>query len=101
MEIRFAKNPGVVTRQVVGETILIPLTKKMGEQACLYTLDETAAFLWERLDGQASGRDLALALKTAYEIDLERAEADVCLFLEELRSVNAIELASGSRAGNE
>ena len=90
LDIKFEKNPSVVTRKVAGETILVPISRSIGNEPCLYTLDDTAAFLWERLDGHRHGRDLARELTLSYEVSPEQAETDVQAFLEQLKSVELI-----------
>ena len=91
MDIRFERRSTMVTRRVAGEVILVPLTPRMGEEAALYTLDEIAAFLWDRLDGTCTGRDLVGALGSAYVVDQARAEQDVRVFLEQLKALDAIQ----------
>src|SRR3990167_5646079 len=90
LDIKFEKNPSVVTRKVAGETILVPITKSIGNEPCLYTLDDTATFLWERLDGQRTGRDLVNELALSYEVGQEQAVTDVQAFLEQLKSVELV-----------
>lgn len=90
LDARFVKNSSVVTRKVAGETILVPISRSIGNEPCLYTLDDTAAFLWERLDGERTGRDLARELTTSYEVAKEQAETDVQAFLEQLKSVELV-----------
>lgn len=91
LEIRFEKNSSIVTRKVAGETILVPITRSIGNEPCLYTLDDTATFIWDRLDGQTTGRDLISAVMCSYEVSSEQAEGDVRTFLEQLQSVSAIQ----------
>lgn len=89
MDIPFQIDPSIVTRKVAGEVILVPVTGRI-EEPCLYTLDETAAFLWEQLDGQKTGQDLVGALEANFTVEKERAEVDVQTFLEQLQAMNAI-----------
>jgi hypothetical protein len=89
LEIRYEHDPAVVTRHVAGEVILVPIRRSQAE-ASLYTLDEVAAFLWVRLDGRRTGRDLAAALEAEYEVEQARAEHDVRTFLDQLKSIDAI-----------
>lgn len=90
LEIPFEGDPHLVTRKVVDEVILISVKPRVAAEPCLYVLDEVAAFLWSRLGKGATGLELARALQAQYEVDQERAEADVRSFLEELRSIEAI-----------
>jgi hypothetical protein len=93
LEQRFEHEPTIVTRRVAGEVILVP-TRQMSDDAALFTLDEVAAFLWERLDGTRSGRDLVSELQAAYTAAPEQAAADVRTFLEQLRSIDAVRRAA-------
>lgn len=90
LDARFERDSNIVTRKVAEEIILVPIVKRIGEEACLYTLDEIAAFLWERLEGPATGWDLTEALKASYHVDESQAETDVRTFLEQLESIGAI-----------
>ena len=94
LDIRFEHEPAIVTRQVAGEVILVPTRRIMGDEGALFTLDDVAAFLWERLDGKRSGRDLITALESAYSAEPGQAERDVRIFLEQLQSIEAIRQVS-------
>ncbi len=89
LDIRFEREPTMITRRVAGEIILIPVTRRMGEESALYTLDVVAAYLWERLDGQHTGRDLIEVLESAYTVEREQSAQDVRTFLEQLQSMQA------------
>ncbi len=45
-------------------------------------LNETASFLWSRIDGDRSTEQLSQDLTEEFEITLEQAQADVRTFLE-------------------
>ncbi len=89
LDVRLEHEPTIVTRRVADEVILVP-TERMGDDAALFTLDDVAAFLWERLDGRRTGRDLISALESAYTVEPGQAEQDVREFLERLTSIQAI-----------
>jgi hypothetical protein len=97
LERRYEHDPAVVTRRVAGEVILVPV-RPAREEAALYTLDEVAAFLWERLDGLRTGHELVAALQSEYEVDESRAASDVRVFLEQLLSIEAIRPAADAQA---
>ncbi|MEK6704167.1 MAG: PqqD family protein [Bdellovibrionota bacterium] len=90
LEKTFKHNPSVVTRKVAGETILVPISRKISEQACLYTLNEEAAFIWDRFDGQQTGRQLIDSIISEYKINPVQAESDVKEFIDELISIEAL-----------
>lgn len=66
-----------------------PETKKAFDG--MLRLNETGAFLWNKLLGGSTDSDLTAALAEEYGVDGETAAADVCDFLETLRSVGFIE----------
>jgi hypothetical protein len=88
LDVTFEREPSLVTRRVAGEVILVPTQWTGG--AALFTLDEVATFLWERIDGQRTGRELASLVEAEYETRIDEAERDVREFLEQLRSIEAI-----------
>lgn len=94
LEARFEPHPSIVTRKVAGEIILVPVSGRITEP-CLYTLDETAAFLWEQLTGKPTGLDLIQALESNFSVEKEQAETDVQAFLEQLQSIGAIQETKG------
>jgi hypothetical protein len=76
----------LVWRSVAGETIILDL------RSSLYlSLNSTAAFLWDRLDGGATPTELVVALGAEYGIPAERAEEDVHDFLESCRERDLLE----------
>jgi hypothetical protein len=86
----FEKSPTVVSRQVAGEVILVPVVRSQTSEAALYTLDEVAAFLWEKLDGRTSGEELIGKLLESYEAPPKEARKDVETFLADLKEIEAI-----------
>jgi Coenzyme PQQ synthesis protein D (PqqD) len=76
----------LVWRSVAGETIILDL------RSSLYlSLNSTAAFLWDRLDGGATQAELVAALGSEYGITPARAEEDVIDFLESCRDRDLLE----------
>jgi hypothetical protein len=90
LELPFRRQPAIVTRRVAGEVILVPVTGRMAQEGSLYTLNGTSAFLWERLDGRRTGRDLVRDLEESYEVEGPKAESDVQAFLSQLQEIGAI-----------
>lgn len=75
--------PGIVTRRIAGETILVPVCSRAREVALL-TLNEVGTFVWERLDGRRTLLDLAGEVAAAFEVDAERASSDLVAFAAQL-----------------
>jgi hypothetical protein len=75
----YARTAGVIARRIAGETILVPVTQRAQEMG-LFTLNEVATFVWERLDGCRVG-SLIDAVVAQFEVDAPRAREDLARFL--------------------
>ena len=49
-----------------------------------FVLDTVSRFIWERLDGATSLKDIAAKLEESYEVELAQALEDICSFTQEL-----------------
>lgn len=56
----------------------------------LIELDELGLYIWTRLDGRTSVRDLAELVSTEYQVPTKKATSDVAEFLEGLASRNFV-----------
>lgn len=79
------RSPDVVTRKTGKEYVLVPVANNIADMNSVYTLNETGAFLWERIDGKKNVEDLISELTVEYEIDNESAEKDVFSFIEKMK----------------
>lgn len=70
----YVKNPDMVFRKIAGEFILVPVRQKVVDLKSIYTLNETAAFIWELIDGKSSVS--CIKGKVAETFDCERAQID-------------------------
>jgi hypothetical protein len=79
------------------EAILLDL-----ENLHYYTLNATAIFLWKQLRTHAAQTAVALTreLTAAFQLNLEQAELDVLMFLDELRNHGLIEAGQSAPLQN-
>ena len=88
LDTTYVPSEEVVSRDIEGELIIVPLTWGVGgaedEADAIFTLNEWGRALWERLDGQRSLKDVAADLATEYEAPSEEIEADVLGLVGEL-----------------
>ena len=80
---------GFILRSVAGETVVLP-TGGVTDFDMMITLNDTGKFLWELLEQDQTVESLAQALVENYEVDIERATADVIKYLEPLKPIQAI-----------
>ncbi|MDO9325108.1 MAG: PqqD family protein [Methanoregula sp.] len=81
----FQRSEDVVTREIMGELILVPLTSGIGDMEDeIYTFNETGRAIWELLDGRKSVREIARELEALYESPDGEIERDVQGIIAEL-----------------
>jgi len=86
----FKKNDAMVFRKIGDECILVPIRQGVGDLESIYTLNETAARIWELLDGTAKGMEIRDKMTEEFDVTPEEAEKDLVHHLKELTSIKAI-----------
>ncbi len=84
------RNSGFLMRQVAGRYVLAPVGDTVKTFSGMITMNATGKFLWELLEQDQTVDSLAQALVDNYEVDLEKAKADVVKYLEPLLPIKAI-----------
>ena len=86
----FKKSDAIVFRKIGQECILVPIRQGVGDLEGIYTLNETAARVWDLLDGTAKGREIRDKITEEFDVTPEEAEKDLAHHLKELASIKAI-----------
>ena len=84
MEKVFMKNRDIVSRQIAGETILVPVRGTVADMQRIFVLNPVGEYIWGCLDGQMTLLEIRDKVLAAFEVDAARAEADVSDFITEL-----------------
>lgn len=84
------KNPRIVARKSGKEYILVPITDNVANMEAVYTMNETAAFIWDCIDNARSAEEIASLVSEEYEIDKESALSDVLELAEDLEKHNIV-----------
>lgn len=63
-------------RQVAGAWVVMPIGQEMLDFNGILNLNETGAFLWQKLQEGAEVEELAAALTEEYNVSLEEAKKD-------------------------
>jgi len=79
------RNESLVTRDLAGEKVIIPIRGKVGDLGCIYTLNAVASEIWNRIDGVRSVSDIINVLAQEYEVSLPTLVADVHRVVDELQ----------------
>ena len=84
----------VIVREIAGEVFLVPIRGRLADLQELFVLNGVGEWLWQRLDGSRSVRDLSKDLAETYEVEEDEAVADVTSFLGELEEAGLLEAAA-------
>lgn len=76
-----------VGRKVGNELILVPLSGNVAQMSELFTLNETAKFIWESITPETTVKDLEVLITDTFDIDAETAHNDVNKFLQRIESM--------------
>ena len=74
---------GFLLRQVAGQTVVLPTAAEL-DLNMMITLNDTGAFLWERLNEETDEAELVAALLAEYDVDETTAKAAVAAFVKKL-----------------
>jgi len=76
-----------VAREVGAEMILVPLTGNVAQMNELFTLNETARFIWQNTGENTTLADIESLMTTEFDIDAETAKEDIGKFMALLESM--------------
>ena len=71
----------IVSRNIAGETILVPIRGNLADMQNIFTLNRIGAFIWERLDGKNPLSGILGSLIDKYEVTEQDAEQDILEFI--------------------
>lgn len=92
---RFVKDEEIVSRSIEGETVLVPIREKMGDLGSIYTLNRTAARIWELIDGKRGVAAIARQIVREFDVEDRKAESDLLSLLTELEEIGAVRRVEG------
>ena len=78
--------PKFVARTVGNEMILVPLSGNVAQMNELFTMNETARFIWENTNESTTLADLENLLTEEFDIDSKTAKEDIEKFMVHLES---------------
>jgi hypothetical protein len=92
-QVRHIRNGAVVSREIAGETLAVPIRKGVGDLDSVYTFNELGARLWLMLEQGHTTEELADWVRVNYQVSTEQAFADVARFVAELREERLVRMA--------
>lgn len=80
----YHKKENFAVRKQADEMVMVPVKNNVADMNVLFTLNETACFIWEQIDGKNIEEDIVEALLTNFDTDELTARADLKRFLDKL-----------------
>lgn len=88
---RYVRSDRIVGRSLAEEYLLVPLVSHGSQLESIFNLNSVGSFIWERLDGRHDGNSVVRDVTHDFDVDARRAEKDYLRFLDQLRSIHAVE----------
>jgi hypothetical protein len=89
----YIKETDLVTREIAGETIVVPVRNNVGDLDSIYTLNELGTLIWQLIDGNNTVTQIVDGICIAYDVTPEEAEKDALEFLKSLEAGELIRLS--------
>ena len=80
-----------ILRKVADSYVVVPVNKLTLDFNGIITLNETGAFLFERMQKGTSRDELIESLLAEYEVSPEKAAADVDIFIRKAKDADVLE----------
>lgn len=82
---------GFILREVAGNFIVVPVGKAAIDFNGIITLNQTGAFLWEKMNKEVTVEELVKHLLDEYNVEKEVAINDITNFIKTLQEANLFE----------
>ena len=86
----YTPSPDVVSRQIRGEQILVPIAGTMDRLDSIYALNEVASFICRKAAEGLTDEAIAAAISAQYDVARDQALADTQQILAELVTLGAL-----------
>lgn len=78
------KKSDVVSREIAGETILVPVRGTLVDLQRIWSLNPVAGCIWQMLDGQHRLGEIRDRILASFAVEKEEADSDIREFISEL-----------------
>lgn len=82
---------GFAMRNIAGSNIVVPVGSKTNDFNGMITLNETGGFLWQCFQKDISEEEALQLLTAEYEVEDDRARADIAKFVALLKENHFLE----------
>ena len=93
-DARFIRNREVVSRQIEGELVIVPIRRGVGDLNSLYTLNPVGSALWEFMDEGHTVPEMVNRVCDEFEVSSTQAQTDIQEFLNSMLEEKLIQPVS-------
>ncbi len=86
----YERSSSLVTRDLAGEKIIVPVRRRVGDLNSIYTLNPVANDIWLMLDGKHTVADIVSRLEETYDVSRTTLTGDVNRLLNDLQGEGLI-----------
>ena len=86
----FVKKDDCVSREIAGETLIVPVRSHGRDVNAIYTVNELGSMIWNLVDGQMNVGQIVKAICDTYDISPGKAAEDAVAFLNSLEEAGLI-----------
>ena len=86
------KTPGLVTRTIADETVVVPIKGRLAQLQNLYILTPVGSHLWSEIDGSKDLQSLHVSILEAFEVGTEEARKDLLEFIQSMLEAGLVHL---------
>jgi hypothetical protein len=86
----YVRSESVVSRVIAGETLIVPISKGVGDLASIYSLNPVATTIWDAISCPRSKREILQVIASEFESESAEIERDLETFLGEMESVGLV-----------
>ena len=95
----FVRSESAVSRVIAGETLIVPISKGVGDLASIYSLNPVATTIWESVAKPSSAQQIVERITQEFETVPAEAQREVQAFLAEMQSaglIRTLEMSAGT-----
>ncbi|HUK48355.1 MAG TPA: PqqD family protein [Terriglobales bacterium] len=86
----YVRSDAVVSRKIAGETLIVPISKGVGDLASIFSLNPVASAIWDGIAAPSSATQIVQRIAEAFDGEPQQIESDVESFLAEMESAGLV-----------
>jgi len=90
-QVRYKRNQEVVSRNIQGELVIVPIRSGVGDLNSLYTLNPVGSVLWDFMNQGHTIGEMVERVCDEFDVTAAQAQSDIETFLDSLMAEELIQ----------